>query len=153
VNGILDIDIYLYHRTLFETRIFHNGIAMLYVPVLILFCAYLYEKNKDKSILTRTSLVIVLMSFSHLLMDTFYPDTSIYLYYPFSMSEYQLDQSLIPLVILLFALAIIIVNLIETFLYRTNEGCESWSVRTEVEYQLKNYRRRLKRIYEIQRKI
>lgn len=122
VNGIIDMDYILFFRGLFTQRYFHTGIFLLYIPALILVGAYLYERDTDRSIMTRISLLVLLISASHLLLDTFSPEDTVYLYYPFSMTVYRLDQSLIPFIAVIFTAVVLLVNRIETYLFDSNEN-------------------------------
>ncbi len=142
VNGIIDVDYIFYMRGIFTHRYFSSGIVMLYIPLLILLVAHIYERERNKSILTRISLLVLLVSASHLVLDTFSPDDVVYLYYPFSMAEYHLDQALIPYVTLMFIIAVFVVNRLEFYLYRNNEGRKRTKLHVKIAFILKDYSER-----------
>ncbi len=129
VNGIIDVDYILFMRGIFSMRYFHTGLVMLYIPVVMILFVHLYEKGTEKSILTRIFLMVFLMSSSHLLLDTFSPEDGIYLNWPLSMAEYELNQALLPHAIGLIIVGVIIFNLLETYIYSRNEGSKKGAVR------------------------
>ncbi|MFO7991408.1 MAG: hypothetical protein R6U61_03820 [Thermoplasmata archaeon] len=122
VNVIIDSDIFLLKAGLVEHRVFSTGFAMIYIPLILLLGIHLYERKTDRSILTRITLLVILISSSHLIMDTFYPYEVVYLWYPFNTTEYVLDQSLLPLAVIGFACLVIVFKYIESTIYRMNEG-------------------------------
>lgn len=116
INLMIDSDVFLVRYGFTELRIFQTSLAMIYAPLLLLLSAHLYEKGGDKSILTRISLMVVLIGFSHLVLDTFTQEP-VYLYYPFSQQEFAMAPQLIPFVLLFFGLLVFLVNIIESYLY------------------------------------
>ncbi|MFW6038714.1 MAG: metal-dependent hydrolase [Candidatus Saliniplasma sp.] len=124
VNGFLDIDYILKGSGFMGIRYFHTGIGMLYIPVLILLGAHLYERRKGSSILTRGAVFVLIVALSHLVLDTFSGDTPVRLYYPITLQEYTFDGSLLPLAFIFFIGITAAANVIETYLYNNNEGME-----------------------------
>jgi len=125
VNGLLDLDYLLKGYGVMELRYFHTGIGMLYIPILILIGAHLYERKKDTSILTRMSIFFLIVAMSHLVLDTFTGDTPVMLYYPITLQEYTFDPDLLPLALILFIGLTAAANVLETYLYNNNEGMVS----------------------------
>ncbi len=148
VNGLIDMDYIFYMRGIFDERYFSTGIVMLYIPGLILLGAHVYEKGSRRSLYTRIALLVMLISTSHLLLDTFSPDDAVYLYYPFSMTEYRLDQALLPYVAVLFAGVVVIINRLEYYLYRSNEGRKKRVRYVHDAPYLQRYDERLSRVKE-----
>ncbi len=129
VNCIIDVDYILFMRGIFSLRYFHTGLVMLYIPVLMILFVHLYEKGTGRSILTRIFLLVFLMSSSHLLLDTFSPEDGIYLNWPFSAAEYELNHALLPHAIGLIIVGVIVFNLLETYIYSRKEGSKKRAVR------------------------
>ncbi len=148
VNGLIDFDAILFREGLLSMRIFHTAIVLVYIPILILLASYLYERKKRTSIWTRISMVVVIVSFSHLLMDTFFPADRVYLYYPFSTHVYQMDPSLVPHAIIVFILVVVGVNFLETGIYMRNEGDVKVRIKNGGGRILAHYRERLMSIWD-----
>lgn len=122
VNGIIDSDIFLLRSGMVGYRIFSTGLAMIYIPLILLLGFHLYEKKSGRSILTRITLLVILISSSHLIMDTFYPHEVVYLWYPLNAEEYVLDQSLLPYAVIGFVFLVLVFKYIESAIYQMNEG-------------------------------
>lgn len=142
VNGFIDSDLLLIKAGIFSQRYFATGIAMLYAPMIILLGAHLYERGSGRSTLTRISLLIVLIGASHLLLDTFSAEP-VYLYYPFSMTLYSINRTILPYALLIFGVLVFIVNLIETHIYSLHEGGEKILEDEELKKLVLNYRSRM----------
>ncbi|GEM_PF-4165038 len=146
VNAFIDFDYILMDQGFFRMRIFHTAIVMVYAPLILLLICYLYEKNKETSVMTRISLVIVLVSSSHLLMDTFFPEDTVYLYYPLNTDVYHMNPSLVPYVIIVFFFLVLGMNLLETRIYLMNEGKKKYGVPSDISKMIHDYKRRLKTV-------
>ncbi|MGM0510144.1 MAG: hypothetical protein ACQESD_03340 [Thermoplasmatota archaeon] len=146
VNGLIDSDVLFIGMGLFENRIFSTSITMVYFPLGLLLFSYLYERRSDSSLKTRLSLMIVLIGFSHLVLDTFSMEP-VYLYYPFSMELYSLHQGYLPYVATIFVGLVIAVNLMETQIYNAKEGKnKGHEVTGEVSPFLSKYKKRLEEL-------
>lgn len=120
VNLAIDSDVFLVSWGFIELRVFQTSLAMVYFPLILLLGAHLYERDKGKSILTRITLLVLLIGLSHLVLDTFTREP-VYLYYPFSEQEFAMAPQLIPYLLLFFGLLVFFVNIIESYLYYSIE--------------------------------
>ncbi len=144
VNGMIDSDVIFISMGLFEKRIFSTSITMVYLPLGLLLFSYMYERRSASSLKTRLSLMVVLIGLSHLVLDTFSMET-VYLYYPFSLEQYHMNQYLLPYVAMIFVGLVIAVNLMETQIYNAKEGKgKGPKVSGDVSPFLSKYKKRLK---------
>ena len=146
VNGMIDSDVFFVSMGFFQDRIFSTSITMVYIPLALLLSSHVYERRRDSSLWTRISLIVVLIGMSHLILDTFSLEP-VYLYYPFSMEQYHMDQHLLPYVAVVFVGLVIAVNLMETQIYNSKEGKKKGpEVTGEVSPFLYKYKKRLKEL-------
>ncbi len=149
VNGIIDLDYVFVELGLMELRYFHTGIGMLYIPILILIGAHLYERNKKTSIITRMSILVLLVALSHLIMDTFTGEPPVMLYYPISLQDYTFDPELFPYAIVFFIGLVAAGNVIESYLYNSNEGFKELPEEGAGRVLTRRYRNRITRIKDV----
>lgn len=146
VNGLIDSDVIFISVGVIQNRVFSTSITMVYLPLALLFTSYIYERKTDGSLMTRVSLVIILIGLGHLVLDTFSMEP-VYLYYPFSMEQYSMNQGLLPYIGIIFFGLVIIVNLIETQIYKNKEGKKGGAnIRGSLSPFLSNYKNRMKEL-------